>query len=94
MAEIVKNGAGATLLVGDVGASDPAGGVAAVTPSDSTVLTGVRGLWVGTAGDVAIVARDGTTAVLANVADGTLVPVEATKVKSTGTTASDIVALL
>lgn len=66
-------------------------GAAAVTPSDSTVLENVRALWVGTGGDVAVT-LGGTEVVLANVADGTRIEGEFTKVLSTGTTASDIVA--
>jgi hypothetical protein len=73
-----------------------AGSLRAVTPANSDLPNGIaRALWVGGAGDVAIVAEsDGTTAVtIASVAAGTLLPVRAKRVNSTNTTATAIVAL-
>jgi hypothetical protein len=71
-----------------------ASSLAAVTKSDSTVLRGVRALWVGGAGDVAVVAADDTDAVtLVGVPAGTVLLVQAKKVMSTNTTATSIVAL-
>lgn len=67
----------------------------AVTPSDSADLpNGVcRALWIGAAGDVAIIAENDTSAVtLADVPAG-LLPVRAKRVMSTNTAATDIVAL-
>jgi hypothetical protein len=76
------------------GPTDPATGGFAVTPSDSTVLTAVRALWVGGAGNVAVVFRNTATAVtLVGVPAGTLLPTSVVKVMSTNTTASSIVAL-
>ena len=68
---------------------------AAVTPSDSTDLTTpARALWVGTGGDVVLnLAGTGTTLKFGSVPSGTLLPVAATRVQSTNTTASNIVAL-
>ena len=66
--------------------------VAAVTPSDST-LVGCRSLYVGGTGDVAITAHDGTSATFSAVPAGTILPVYCTTVKSTGTTATLIIAL-
>jgi hypothetical protein len=70
----------------------------AVTPSDTVDLSNVsRFLFVGTstagAGTVTVIMQDGTTALFKNLLQGTLLPVCATRVKSTGTTASDLVAL-
>lgn len=67
----------------------------AVTPSDSTPLpAGVRALWVGGAGDVAVVFVQGTAAVTLKAVDaGECLPVQVTKVMLTNTTATDIVAL-
>lgn len=67
--------------------------VVAVTPSNSTNFAECRALFVGTAGDVAVVARDGGVATLKNVANGTVLPIRAIRVNSTNTTATDIVAL-
>lgn len=66
----------------------------AVTPNDSTDLTIVcRALHIGTGGDVVVITKGGTTLTLKNIASGVLYPVRAARVKSTGTTATDIVAL-
>lgn len=63
----------------------------AVTPSNSTVLSFLA-LYIGTTGDVAIVSANGQTVTFSSVAVG-FFPVAGTKVLSTGTTASNIVAL-
>ena len=63
----------------------------AVTPSDSTVLTGVRALWIGGAGTVSVIAADDTSAVSLTVPAGTLLPIFAKKVMA-ATTATGIVA--
>ena len=66
---------------------------AAVTPSDSTVLPVTRALYIGTTGNVAVVmADDENTVTFSNVPVGIL-PIQVTKVMSTNTTASTIVAL-
>lgn len=72
---------------------DPADRVSVVTPSDSTDLTGVRGLHVGGAGDVAVrMVNDPTTTVtISTVAAGTILPVRVTRVMA-ATTASAITA--
>lgn len=67
---------------------------AAVTPNDDTVLTTTRALYVGGAGAVAVRLADDSSAVtLAAVPAGTLLPIRASRVLSTGTTATNIVAL-
>ncbi len=53
-----------------------------------------RALWVGTGGDVEIVCPDGTVAILKNVPDGSVIPGFCIRVNVTGTSASDIVALI
>jgi hypothetical protein len=65
----------------------------AITPSDSTDITSgpVRGLWVGTAGNVALITFDGSTATLVNAFG--VIPLSVKRVLSTGTTASNIVGL-
>lgn len=65
-----------------------------VTPSDSTTFSPpFKGIYVGTTGDVAIADADGTINVFSNVPVGTH-PWGGTKIMSTDTTASDIIALL
>ena len=64
-----------------------------VTTSDSTALVGVRGLWVGGAGVINVLAQGDTSPVQLTVPAGTLLPIFATKVYATSTTATLIVAL-
>lgn len=65
----------------------------AVTKSDATILPTTRALYIGGAGDVAVVFADGGSAVtLAGALAGTILPVQVTKVMSTNTTATNIVA--
>ena len=75
--------------------SDPAGDAAAVTPSDSTRLNGVRGLYVGAAGNVAVkFDRNATVVTFTAVPVGTILPISVVTVMATGTTATGIIALL
>lgn len=70
----------------------PARNAAAVTPNDSTDLTNpAKALWVGTAGDVKVDTHGGDTVTFANVSG--LLPVAVRRVHSTGTDATDIVAI-
>ena len=67
---------------------------AAVTPSDSTdfdVLT--RAIYVGGAGNVVAVRRDGTTVTFTGVPAGSVLPIACRRINSTSTTATSIVAL-
>ena len=77
------------------GQDAPAVETATVTPHNTNDLAVTcRALWIGTGGDVALMAAGDTIAVtLKNVANGTLLPVKTKRVLVTGTTAGDIVAL-
>jgi hypothetical protein len=92
LAEVVRNGAGSILLNAGAGPSDPASAGAVVAPDDELVLSNIRAIWVGTAGNLAV-SLGGVTVILKNVANGTLIPIAPTSVLSTGTTAADIVSL-
>lgn len=71
----------------------PADHAAAVTPSDSQQLpTASKRLWVGGAGNVALVTVGGDTVTYASVPAGTYLKVRAAQVLATGTTATNIVA--
>jgi len=74
----------------------PAKSLRAVTPHDTDELPFVaKALYIGTGGNVAIIAQEDDTAVtMTNVAAGSIVPVRAKIVLATGTTASGIVALI
>lgn len=66
----------------------------AVTPHDSTNLTaGCRGLYVGVGGNVVVVAPDDTFVTFVGVPAGAVLPVQAKRVNSTSTTATNIIAL-
>lgn len=72
----------------------PGEGAAAVTPNDSTDLTTIaRALYVGGAGNVKIDAADGSTVTFSGVLAGSILPVRVARVYSTGTTATNIVAI-
>lgn len=67
---------------------------AAVTLSDSTNFpNGVcRALYVGTGGNVVAIVN-GTAVTFVNVQGGSILPIEASRVNSTSTTAANLVAL-
>ena len=72
---------------------DPGAGGAAITPSDSTELTGVRGIYVGGDGNLAVVFVNTDTAVTHfGVKAGSYLPIRVKKVMATNTTATNIVA--
>ena len=80
------------------GLDSPADNAVAVTPSDSVDLAVVpRGLYVGVSGSLVVHMRgtDGVSAsvTFAAVPGGTLLPIRPTRVLSTGTTATAVVAV-
>lgn len=72
-----------------------AGRAVAVTPHDTNALARTtRGLYVGGAGDLAVILDSDTVAVtFVGVLAGSVLPIRARIVKSTGTTATYILAL-
>lgn len=80
-------------MSGNIYASGPAYDAATVTASDSTHLGNVRSLFIGGDGNVAVTTAKGTTLTFTGVVAGSILPVMVTKVLSTGTTATNIVAL-
>lgn len=64
-----------------------------VTPSDSTGIGQTIGLFVGGAGNVNVEMSDGTDCLFTGVLAGQILPISVTKVNSTSTTATNIVAL-
>lgn len=69
-----------------------------VTPHDTNDITGVdvlgpcNALYIGVTGNITIVTPEGQDQLYENLAAGVYHPIAATKVKSTGTTATKIVA--
>lgn len=75
--------------------TEPSVAQRAVTASDSVNFTdgACRSLWIAVGGDVAVVGLDGAATTIEDVPSGTVLPVAAKRVNSTGTTATGIVAL-
>ena len=72
--------------------TSPATNGAAVTASDSTILPeAVRAIYVGGAGNVAVVTSGGDTITFTGVTAGTILPIRVEKILSTGTTATSMV---
>lgn len=77
------------------------GRASAVTPSDTTPIPVVTGgtsnngcvLYIGGYGDVKVLTVGGDAITFVGINGGTFMPVQVTQVFSTGTTATDIVAL-
>lgn len=76
---------------------EPADGAFAVVKSDATILSGVRGLYIGGAGDLTVEMLNpesvSATVVFSAVPAGTVLPIGVERVLATGTTATLIVAL-
>lgn len=66
---------------------------AAVTPSDSADIKTTRGIYVGSSGNLKVDMAYGSTVTFSSVMAGQIYPFQVTRVYSTGTTASAIVAL-
>ena len=76
------------------GSLDSATDAFSIAPNDGADLTDIpRAIWIGTGGNVALAMASGNVTLM-NVADGTLLPVRPSRVRATGTTASNIVGLL
>ena len=76
------------------GLTAPAVGAFAVTPSDQTDLPQVtRAIYCGGTGDISVVMRSGETVTFSAVQAGTVLPIEAVRVRATGTTATNLVGL-
>ena len=72
--------------------ADCAIGAVAVTPSDSTDIEVCRGLYIGGAGNAAVIMANGDEVIFTGLQAGVLYPISVTRVKSTGTTATNIIA--
>lgn len=74
--------------------SFPAEHAEAVTPSDSTDLVVVsRALYIGSGGNIAVVMASGAAVTFVGLVTGSILPVRVSRVKSTSTTATSIVAI-
>lgn len=73
---------------------DPAVYAAAITPHDTNDLAyDIRAIYVGGAGDIALITTGGSAVTLSAVPAGSILPIRASRIKATGTTATLIVGL-
>ena len=73
--------------------SFPAQGAFSITPTDGLALRQNRGLYVGVAGDIALVTAEADSVIFKNVPVG-IFQVACTQVLATGTTASELMGLV
>lgn len=74
--------------------SGPALTAFAVTPDDGTDLTEAsRAVYIGTAGNLSVKMLSGEVVTFAGLAAGTLLPVRVSRIRATGTSAGNIIAL-
>ncbi|HET6446167.1 MAG TPA: hypothetical protein VFI27_16490 [candidate division Zixibacteria bacterium] len=64
-----------------------------VTPHDTNDLTPTRGIYVGVSGDLKVDSLDGNAITFVGISAGIIHPISCTRVYSTGTTATNIVAI-
>ena len=77
------------------GFGQPATHVFTITPGDSAYLDDLpRGIYVGGAGDLAVMTIGGSIAIFVGLVAGTIVPVRAVRVYATGTTATSLLGLI
>lgn len=77
------------------GLSSPASDAFAITPDDGTDLTQIpRAIYVGSAGDLAVVMKGGGTVTFTGVPAGALLSIRTARILATGTTADAIVGLI
>ena len=72
--------------------TQPATHAKAITPHDSTNFDKCRAIYIGVSGDVVAIV-DGSAVTFKNAVQGSVLPVEATRVNSTNTTATNLIAL-
>ena len=78
----------------DGGFGQPAANAESITPSDSTDLEAItRGIYVGGAGNIAVVMLGGGSVTFVGVLAGTILPIRVTRVKDTNTTATSLIGL-
>lgn len=75
-------------------AQTPAAFAKVITPADSDLDDITRSIYVGGAGDLAVaMAGDGAVVIFSDVVAGQVLPIRASQIRSTATTATNIVAM-
>ena len=75
------------------GLDSPANNAVSVTTADTDLAIDFRSLYIGVAGNVAVVTSGGDDVTFVGVLAGSILPVRCRQVKSTGTTATNIIGL-
>jgi hypothetical protein len=76
------------------GGGEPATSAEDINPTDSQDLGTVpRAIYIGGAGDLAVVTLNGSSVKFIGLLAGTILPVRVKRVKSTGTTATALISL-
>jgi hypothetical protein len=70
----------------DVDATVSARRAAAVTFSDTAVIENTRALYIGASGNLSVVMVNGGTVTFQGLSAGTILPIQVTQVRTTGTT--------
>ena len=72
-----------------------ANGMVSVTPNDTVdlAIAPTKGLYVGVSGNIAVIMADDTEVTIVALAEGMIHPISVKRVKSTGTTATSILAV-
>lgn len=79
-------------FTGAVGGESPAVNAVAITPNDGTdLVTVTRGIYIGGAGNLAVVMSSGDAVTFTALAVGVIHPLRIARVKSTNTTATLII---
>lgn len=76
----------------NIGKTEPAYDATSVSVSDTARIDPTRALFIGGAGNVKVDTVGGSTVTLNSISGGSIIPVSVTRVYSTGTTATNIVA--
>lgn len=71
----------------------PPVGVVAISygGGDQTITVNARGVYIGTAGHLAVVMVDGTTGTFSNLAAGTIYPMRIKQITQSGSTAAGLI---
>ncbi len=89
----LRNSQNELVNIADVADSMKAKDAIVITPSDSTTIEPTSGIYIGISGDIAVTMKNGNDAIFKSLAAGVIHPLCVTKVKATGTTASNILAV-
>ncbi len=75
--------------------NSPASGAITITPSDTISLNETtRAIYIGGAGNLTVIMKSGQEVTFSNLLNGNILPIRATQIKATGTTATQLIGLV